>query len=234
MKARFLNALKSDLTFQYKQGFYYVYVFLTIIYMVVIAKLPDGVVKNTSVPLTVFSDPSLIGFLFIGGIAMLEKDQGMLKYLGVTPLNAREYLLSKAAALSIVSLFAGCAITLACFRGPVNWLVLILGILLSSSFFTIYGFIAAAKSRTINEYYIKMVPYLLLIIFPSFTVIGFPYDWLFDIFPSVSGLRMVMGAFSGLTLIGAAPYIVILLAMNVMVLKIAERTYVKITVSEEA
>ena len=234
MKTRFFNALKSDIIFQFKQGFYYVYIFLTVVYMVVISKLPGGAVKDACIPLTVFSDPSLIGFLFVGGIAMLEKDQGMLKYLAVTPLDAREYLLSKAVSLSLVSLFAGSIITLACFQGSVNWLVLILGILLSSSFFTIYGFIAAAKSRTINEYYIKMVPYLLLIVIPPFSVIGFPFNWIFDIFPSVAGLRLIMGAFDGLTVIGAAPYIIILLAMNWLVLKVAERSYLKITVSEEA
>lgn len=233
MNKRFINALKSDITFQFKQGFYYVYIFLTIIYMVIIAKLPDGAIKNMAIPLTVFSDPSLIGFFFIGGIAMLEKSQGILKYIAVTPLTPMEYLLSKAASLSLVSLFAGCVITLATFKGTANWIILMTGIVLSSVFFTLYGFIAAAKSRTINEYYIKMVPYMLLIIFPCFSVIGFKYSWLFDIFPSVSGLKLILGAQNGLTLLGAVPYLIILLLMDFLILKLAERTYQKMIVSEE-
>lgn len=234
MAKRFMNALRADIIFQFKQGFYYVYIFMTAIYMVVLTKIQDGAVKTVATSLAVFSDPSLIGFLFVGGIAMLEKTQGVLKYLAVTPLEAREYLLSKAASLSLVSLFAGCSITLACFRGPVNWAVLVPGILLTSGFCTLFGFVAAAKSRNVNEYYVRMVPYLLFLVLPCFSVIGFSFDWVFGIFPGVAGLRLIMGAYRGLSLADALPHIIILLAMNALALKAAGRTYMEMVLSEEA
>lgn len=230
---RVANALKSDMTFQARQGFYYVYILVTLVYMAVMTKLPESF-KPIAVSLTVFSDPSLLGFFFIGGIVMLEKVQGVFRYLAVTPLDAREYLMAKAGSLTLVALAAGSAITLVCYRGNVNWFYMIASILLSSVFFTLYGFIVAAKARTINQYFINMVPYLLIIILPCFTVIGFPGSFLFNIFPSVAGLKLVMGAFTGLPVVTALLYMVVLLVMDVLILRLAAKTYMNMAVSEEA
>ncbi|MCX7773015.1 MAG: ABC transporter permease [Clostridia bacterium] len=230
---RFKNALKADMTFQFRQGFYWVYLFLTLIYLVVMAKLPDGELKSYAIPFVVYSDPSIVGFFFIGGIVMLEKLQGVLKYLGVTPLAAREYLLSKALSLSLVSLAAGGLITAVTYRGSVNVVLLVMGILLSSTFFTLYGFLVAARARTINQYFIKMVPYMLLIVLPCLFLLVSKDSILLDFLPPIAGVRLVLGAFKGLdagrALIDAGALVI----ANVLVLNQCHQTFEKIMVSEE-
>jgi fluoroquinolone transport system permease protein len=230
---RFLNTLKSDITFQLRQGFYAIYVLVTLVYMVVMMKLPESI-KAVAVSLTVFSDPSVLGFFFIGGLVMLEKDQGMFRYLTVTPLSPGEYLLSKAFSMALVAMMAGSTITLTTYSGHVNWFYLIPGILLTSLFFTLYGILPAAKSRTINQYFIRMVPYLLFMILPCFSAIGFPYDYLFNIFPSVAGLRLIMGAFTGLAPLEALLNLFILAVMNALILKNVIKTYAHMATAEEA
>jgi fluoroquinolone transport system permease protein len=224
---RLIGALKTDIRFQYKQGFYWVYVLLTVIYLVLIQKLPAGIVREYSIPLVIFTDPSLIGFFFIGGIVMLEKQQGITEYLAVTPLSPKEYFISKAVSLGTVAIAASFMIAIPLCRGSLNWGLLFIGISLTSVFFTFYGFIVAAGCRTVNQYFIKMVPFLLLAVLPCFSLIGFNYSWLFNALPSVSGLMLILGAFQGITLFEAALYILIMCLWILIIFRTALLVYDK-------
>lgn len=212
---RFIGALRSDIKFQFKQGFYIVYILLTLIYMLIIMNLPKDI-NDVVVPLIVFTDPSVVGFFFIGGIIMLEKEQKVLQYLVVTPLRSKEYLLSKVISLTVLGEVAGIAITLVSYNGNVKWSILIIGILLSSIFFTLYGFIATVGCKTINEYFIKMVPYMMFVVLPCFSVLGFKYNFIFYIFPSVAGLKLVMGAFTNIANLEGFLYILFLLIADIL------------------
>ncbi len=221
---RVVNALKADVRFQFKQGFYLVYILLTLIYMVILGKLPQEW-KSTVIPLVLFSDPSMVGFFFIGALVMLEKVQGVIQYVVVTPLRSLEYLLAKVVSLTILAIAATIMITLATYGYQLNWFLLILAVILTSSFFVFYGFIVAVRCTTLNQYFIRMIPYLLLIVLPCFSLIGFPYAWLFNIFPSVAGLKLVYGAFNGIDFLSAAAYAVYLLAANLAIARYVEKIF---------
>lgn len=221
---RLLNALRADVRFQFKQGFYLVYVLLTLVYMIILSRFPSDW-KKFAVPLVVFSDPSMVGFFFIGAIVMLEKVQGVLQYVTVTPLRSIEYLLAKVISLTMVALTAGIMITLVTYGNPLSWVLLITGIIFTSSFFVLYGFIAAANCTTMNQYFIKMIPYMLLIVLPCFSLFGFPYAWVFNIFPSVAGLHLVFGAFHGIELYSAFGFTFYLVLANVLMLFYVERVF---------
>jgi len=214
---RLINVFRADIRFQFKQGFYLVYVMLTFIYMIILAKFPPEW-KELAVPLVVFSDPSMVGFFFIGAIVMLEKVQGVLQYVIVTPLRSIEYLLAKVLSLTILAITAATMIVLVTYHEPLNWFILIAGVTLTSSFFVLYGFIAAADCTTMNQYFIKMIPYMLLIVLPCFSLIGFPYSWIFNVFPSVAGLQLVFGAFNGLGIKGILALIIYLIVVNIALL----------------
>ena len=214
---RLINVFRADIRFQFKQGFYLVYVMLTFIYMIILAKFPPEW-KELAVPLVVFSDPSMVGFFFIGAIVMLEKVQGVLQYVIVTPLRSIEYLLAKVLSLTILAISAATMIVLVTYHEPLNWFILIAGVTLTSSFFVLYGFIAAADCTTMNQYFIKMIPYMLLIVLPCFSLIGFPYSWIFNVFPSVAGLQLVFGAFNGLDIKGILALIIYLIVVNIALL----------------
>ena len=222
---RLTNAIKADIKFQINHGFYIIYTILTLIYIIVIRQLPDEY-KMLIVPLIVFSDPSLLGFFFIGGIVMLEKEQGVLDYLIVTPLRTKEYLLAKVLSLTTLATIAGFCITITSSSKSVNYFLLLIGILLTSIFFTLYGFIVAANCNTINQYFINMIPYMLIIILPCFSLFfDYKYFFLFNIFPSVSGLNVILGAFNGLSIIEGILYGIYLLSLDLLMLNIVERIF---------
>ena len=99
---RLAAALKSDILYQWRYGFYFIYMFMTAVFVAVIRLLPEGW-RQTALILTLLSDPVLLGFFFIGGILQLERGEGLLDALFLSPLRPSEYLISKALSLALIS-----------------------------------------------------------------------------------------------------------------------------------
>lgn len=221
---RLLHAIWADMRFQMKQGFYLVYVLITLMYLIILSFMPQNVL-SVALPLVVFSDPSVLGLFFIGGILMLEKVQGVLSVVVVSPLRTIEYILSKVISLSFVSVLAAFAITgFSNFEGA-NWLLLFLSTILTSAIFTLCGIMINAGCHTVNQYIIKTIPYMLLFVLPCFSLIGFPYSWLFTIVPSVAALRLMLGAYTGIPIFEAMALIAYLLGINLLFLRWTIRVF---------
>lgn len=221
---RLTRAIWADMRFQLKQGFYLVYVLITIIYLILLSFLPKDVL-SVALPLVVFSDPSVLGLFFIGGIIMLEKVQGVLSVLVVSPLRTIEYILSKVISLALVSVLAAFAITGFSQYETVNWLLLFFATILTSGIFTLCGIMVTAGCNTVNQYMLKVIPYMLLFVLPCFSLIGFPYSWLFTIIPSVAALRLMLGAYMGVPLYEAIGLVIYLVGMNYLLLRWTIRVF---------
>jgi fluoroquinolone transport system permease protein len=221
---RLLHAVWADIRFQFKQGFYLVYVLITVMYLIILSFLPEDIL-SVGLPLVVFSDPSVLGLFFIGGIIMLEKMQGILSVLVVSPLRTIEYILSKVISLAFVSVLAALAITGFSHYGSVNWLLVFLSTVLTSTIFTLCGIMITAGCSNVNQYILKTVPYMLLFILPCFSLIGFPYSDLFTIIPSVAALRLMLGAYMGIPTYEAVGLIIYLVGMNYLFLRWAIRVF---------
>lgn len=74
---RFINALKNDVRFQIKYGFYFLYAFFSAVYIAVLVVTPPVYQKIVS-SLIVLSDPAMLGVFFVGGIWLLEKGEGRI------------------------------------------------------------------------------------------------------------------------------------------------------------
>lgn len=214
---RIKNALIADLKFEQKQGFFAIYVIISFIYLLVLTQIPETF-RHIVVPIVIFSDPSILGLFFIGGMLLLEKEQGILQSIVVTPLKSVEYIISKVASLSIVALFAGVLISTLTYTGRVNYFYLVMGILLASFFFTQIGILIACKSKVINEFFLRMVPWMLALTAPALLLIPFQDAAILNLFPTVACLRMVYGAYNGLSLGEAAFQIGFMILMNSVLL----------------
>lgn len=195
---KLLYALRTDIIFQVKNGFYTIYCLISIVYIVLLSFIPR-IYSEIALPYIIFTDPSVIGFFFIGGILMLEKVQGVLDYTLVTPLSLLEYLSAKTLSLSLLSITTSLIIS---FFASISFnpVILLISVLLVSSFFTLVGFTVAIKCNNLNQYFVKMVPYLLFLILPCISITGYGDMWLTRILPGVAGLRLILGAFNGINL----------------------------------
>lgn len=229
MKVTILAALKLDILFQFRSGFHAIYIGLCILYIGIINNIPKAW-EMIVVPLMIFSDPAVLGFFFIGGLVMLEKSQGIMDLIVVTPIKARDYLLSKVISLNLIALLASLAIVIFT-KQSYNMVLLVLAILMTSSFFTTFGFYIALTSRSMNHYFGRVIPGMMLIIIPVFSLVGFPYSKLFYICPSVAATKLIIDAFFGTNIMDTSICLVIMLMWNViihrMVVKSIKRHSVK-------
>ncbi|GAA0182331.1 hypothetical protein SH2C18_47270 [Clostridium sediminicola] len=221
---RLVNAIKNDIKFQYRQGFFFIYILITLFYIIILSRLAQSILKF-AVPLVIFSDPSVLGLFFIGGLIMLEKSQGIINYIVVTPLKTEEYMLSKLISLTLIAVIAGTFITIVTYGFYVNWLLLILVIILTSIFFTLCGFLISANCNTLNQYFIKMIPWMLLLIIPCFSIFGFKYSYIFTVLPSVSILRLFLGTFNGINIFEAFILILYLCIINYCFFNIVKKIF---------
>ncbi|MGF1586117.1 MAG: ABC transporter permease [Bacteroidales bacterium] len=195
-------------------------------YLIIMSFLTDDILA-VALPLVVFSDPSVLGLFFIGGIILMEKGQGVLMVLVVSPLRSWEYILSKVISLAIVSVLAAFAITLFSGYPTVNWWLLLVATILTSGIFTLLGIMINAGCNTVNQYMLKTIPYMLLFILPCFALLGFPYSEFFVIIPSVAALKLMLGAFHGISGYEAIALTVYLLGITFLLLKLAVRVFEK-------
>ncbi|MFZ7134298.1 MAG: ABC transporter permease [Eubacteriales bacterium] len=206
---RFLNALKSDIRFQFKHGFYTIYAFLTIFYVILLSYIPQEI-SDIVAPLIILIDPSIVGFFFIGGILMLEKIQGVLDYIFITPLHLMEYLMAKVLSLTLIAIISSLIIAYGSGMAfqPIT---LILSLILISCSFTLLGFIVALKCETINQYFIKIVPSMILLTAPCLLLLFINDPWVIGFIPSIASIYLMLGAFHGIPLWETAIYVISLI-----------------------
>ncbi|HBF6649319.1 TPA: ABC transporter permease, partial [Clostridioides difficile] len=99
---RLKNLILGDIKFQFKYGFYFLYLFLSIIYICIINVFPTFMREKIAI-IMIYSDPAAMGLFFMGAIVLLEKSQRVLNSLAVSPVKVSEYILSKVISLGVIS-----------------------------------------------------------------------------------------------------------------------------------
>ena len=199
---RIINSVKADIKFQFKHGFYTVYIVLSIAYLIVLSFIPYSALKIV-LPILIYTDPAGLGLFFIGGMVLLEKEQGVLALLYITPLKVYEYIMSKTLTLGMISALVGFVLSLVSYGLEANYILLFIGTFFVSIFYTLIGFIVASRSKSVNVYLVKMIPIMLLTILPCLSfilndIIPQFVNRLLLFIPSAGGLKLVMGAYSSI------------------------------------
>lgn len=144
-----------DMRFQAKYGFYFLYAFLTVIYVIALMAVPESWREKTAVIL-IFSDPASMGLFFMGAIVLLEKNQHMPCAFAVSPVRPMEYIVAKVSSLSVISLVVAAVLAIA--ASVDNLYFVLLGTLISSVIFTLLGIIIATKITSLNQFILWTVP----------------------------------------------------------------------------
>lgn len=152
---RLLCLLGSDIRFQWRYGFYGVYVVLSLFYVAVVRLVPEGW-RPAARALTLYSDPAALGFFFIGAIVLFEKGERVLSALSVSPVRPWEYTLSKLVSLGLISSVSSLVIQTA--GGGAVSFGFVAGIFLGACLFTAIGLSIAAAVPTVNAFFVRSIP----------------------------------------------------------------------------
>ncbi len=196
MKRNFEKLLWADIRFAWRHGFYFVYILLTAAYVLLIKNIPVTVGRIVS-PLLIYGDPSIVGMFFMGAIVLLERQQGILDYMMVTPLSNHTYMLSKVISMTMVSIFAGCLIMALTVGFQVAWGWFIIGMVLTSIVHTLLGIMIALRCTTLNELIMLSIPFIFIETLPVATMFDVPYTGFARFLPGYYGVNLIYGSVHG-------------------------------------
>jgi fluoroquinolone transport system permease protein len=193
---RLARVAASDLRYQWRYGFYVIYAFIVVAFIVLIRLLPEAW-RQTALVATLLSDPALLGFFFIGGILQLERGEGLLDALFVSPLRPWEYLLGKNVSLGLLSTAAGCLIALGSGVPRVQYALLSGALLAGSACFTLIGVSVSVNLKSMNAFLsIDGLWEGLLLVPPMLLMFGISHPVL-EAFPGSAVLRLVQASAGG-------------------------------------
>jgi len=189
-------ALRYDVLFQFRHGFYYAYGLITLFYSVALIFVPMAY-KDFVLVFLLFTDTTILGFFFVGGMMILEKGQGVYDGLFVTPLKTIEFFFSRVLSLTLLALIVSFIIILSAKGIPYNLLIFILAVILSSSLFTLVGMAIASKAKTVNGYFITSIGYTMILVFPMLDYLHLYSSKFFMIIPTASALFLLEVSLKG-------------------------------------
>lgn len=212
---RFLSALKNDIDFQVKYGFYFLYAFFSVFYIAVLGMTPPAYRKLVS-SLIVLSDPAMLGVFFIGGIWLLEKGEGLHLFWCVSPLRPIEYVLSKCVSLAVLSALSAVLIAFISMESTAHLAFLALSVFAGAVVFNLVGLWVASYARSVNHYMIlATLPAVFLSIPPVLTAFGFSHPFL-ELFPGTALWHMIASSIDPEKSAGFGAFILLLLWFGVL------------------
>lgn len=196
---RLLTIFRHDMRFQFRHGFYYAYLVISLLYILLLHLMPDGW-RDLAGVFIIFSDPCGLGFFFVGGLVLLEKDQQTMDALFSTPTGIGEYLWSKALSLTTLAVVTSLTIVWA----GVGMLevrvgVLVIAVFLSALCYTFLGITLAVRVNTLNHYLVGSIIYSVFFL-PVLNYLGITDLPILNLLPASASLNMLEAALAGKSL----------------------------------
>ncbi len=174
-------------------------------------------------PHLIIIDVTAMSVLLIGASHHLEKQEGTLKTIIVTPLSLGQILTAKtlsSIALSIQSVAVTCAALYFIHKITFNYILLLFFILIAGASHAAIAFLLSIRSRDFTTMLALYAGYMFVFTIPSFLfnfgIIQAKFEWLLMLSPTHSSSRLIISAVSGeydytLVTIGAL-YLILLTA----------------------
>ena len=199
MMARLIATFKNDVVLQFRQGFYYATLAVLALWLGLISILPPQ--ASVYMPAMLLTNMVITTFFFVGGLVLMEKSQGVLEGLIVSPLRPEEYLASKICSLGLIAvaesvLIVVMGLVMGFISPPVNWLWLVVGLMIDALVFTLLGFLMIVRYDSINEYLMPAALVTLVLELPALTYFGVPESPLFYLLPTQGPLLLLQQAFA--------------------------------------
>ncbi|MFI8356849.1 fluoroquinolone export ABC transporter permease subunit [Streptomyces cyaneofuscatus] len=184
------RAVGWDLRLQLRHQIVTVALLVTAAYGIGLRLLPDDWRDDVTV-LLVLSDPTMIGFLFVGALMLFERGAGTLHAVVVTPLSPSLYVWAKALSLTAISVVCALTMTVVGHGTDFRPVPLITAVILTSLLFVFVGVAAVVRVRSLNEYLVIVPVFLIPLYLPLLGFLGLGGSWLYHLLPTQASLLLI-------------------------------------------
>lgn len=173
---------------------------VTAVWSALLTALPAELARQLVAP-ALYLDAAIVGLLFVGGAVLIERRQGSLEALAVSPMRPSSYVASKVAMLTTLALAA--TLVIAGVAAPtLRPLPLLAGVVLMSVPVLLVALGVAARAETITAYLFALQPPLVPAVLPLAMVAGWVPPWIGWLGPTTGPYRLLQAGTGGPALSG--------------------------------
>ena len=194
---RLWSFMRLDWRRQWRYGFFYAAGFMTLVWIAVLRSFHPGVLP-AAVPFLVFVDLAVVGFYFMAGSLLLEKNEGTLTALLVSPLRFGEFLTARLATMTLLAVLISLAVALASIGPRFNIALFSAGVVGSAVINLLVGIFAVAPYDSISRFMIPSQIYVVGLYLPLIPFFGWWRSPVFYLIPTHGSLLLLQGAFTSI------------------------------------
>jgi fluoroquinolone transport system permease protein len=189
--------LRWDVALQARNGFYWATALLVLVVGGLLLALPDAVRANSGVwvPALIAVNLQTTTFFFVAGLMLLERDEGTLAALAVSPLSSGVYLAARTLTLTTLAGIETLALVWMAFDVPGAGLLTVAGTAALGVIYTAFGAAMTARYESVNRLLLPASVVVMLLLLPLLPHFGFGPRWLLLAHPIEPGLTLMRAGY---------------------------------------
>ena len=193
----FVTALRWDIVVQARNGFYWATAFMVLIVGALLLAIPEMARANAAiwVPALVAVNLQVTTFFFVAGLMLLERDEGTLSALAVSPFSPGGYLASRMISLTALAAVETIAVVWIAFDTRGAWLMLMAGTAALGAIYTGVGAVVAARYTSVNALLLPASVVVTLLLLPLLPHFGFAPRALYLLHPIEPAITLIRAAY---------------------------------------
>ena len=194
-----VTLLRWDVVVQARNGFYWASAFLVVIMTALLLYVPESARANHAlwVPAVLVINLQITTFFFVAGLMLLEREEGTLSALAVSPISPGAYLAMRTISLTVLAAAETVAIIWLGLGTSGSWSMILGGTVALGVIYTGCGAAIASRYESVNALLLPastFVALLLLPLLPHFGVAPRLPFLLHPLEPSITLVRAGYGA----------------------------------------
>jgi fluoroquinolone transport system permease protein len=185
---------------QARNGFYWASAFLIVMIGALLLSLPENARANSAVwvPAILTINLQITTFFFVAGLLLLERDEGTLTALAVSPLSATGYLAIRTCTLTGLAAAETLAIVWIGFGTGGSWLFILAGTGALGVIYTGFGAAIAARYESVNALLLPASAFVALLLLPLLPHFGLAPRWPFIVHPLEPPISLLRAAYNAI------------------------------------
>ena len=193
----FLTALRWDIVLQARNGFYWTTAFVVLMVGALLLAVPEAarVDAGTWVPAIIASNLQITTFFFVAGLMLLERDEGTLTALAVSPFSPGAYLATRMITLTALGAVETILVVWIGFGASGSWFPVLAGTAALGVIYTGFGAAIVARYESVNSMLLPAAAFVALLLLPLLPHFGLAPRAPFLVHPIEPALTLIRAGY---------------------------------------
>lgn len=193
-----LTALRWDVVVQARNGFYWATGFIVLVIGALLLAIPPSARTNAEawVPAIIAINLQITTFFFVAGLMLLERDEGTLVALAVSPIPPVVYLAARTLTLTVLAAVETIVVVWIGFGGQGSWPLILAGTTSLGVIYTGFGAAVAARYDSLNAMLLPASAVVSLMLLPLLPHFGLALRAPFLLHPVEPALTLIRAGYS--------------------------------------